>query len=74
MDSQLHRFYNDDHTREAVREYLLDTLDKLALEKIYKREPVDGLADAQEAIENMFTQLGDEYGTKQKKNISNEAR
>ena len=75
MDDQLiRRFYNDDHTRESVKEYLLSSLNELALRKIYNRDSVDGIADAQEAIEDMFIELGEKYATKEAKEDTNQAR
>jgi hypothetical protein len=55
----LSEFYQDEGTREAVRQYFLNTLDRLALEKVYAKEDTQGIADARHAIETAFDDLDD---------------
>jgi len=70
----LSRFYNDEHTREDVESYIFETLDELALEKVYDKEDTQGIADAKEAITNVFIKLGDKYGAKKEKEAVNDSR
>jgi len=74
MTDNLHQFYNDEHTREDVKSYLLSRLDGLALEKVYAKEDTKGLADAKEAIEQAFTELGEKYSVKKEPLVVNSSR
>ena len=67
----LNQFYNDEHTREAVREFFLKELDKLALEQVYGGQETSGIKDAREVIERSFIELKELYGkNKEAKNIN----
>lgn len=70
----LKRFYDDEHTREAVKAFFKETMDELALFKIYNREDVSGLADAEEIVETVFIKLEEEFGSQKHSNLNNEAR
>ena len=58
----LNQFQNDEHTREAVLEFLLKQMDTMVLEKVYLGEDVKGIADAREAIKRAFIELQELYG------------
>lgn len=70
----LNQFYNDEHTREAVKQFLIDQLDKLALERVYSGEDVKGIADAKETIEKSFIELKELYGKDKVVKTINQAR
>jgi len=74
MNENLNRFYNDEYTREDVKSYFLETLDMVALERVYEGEDTKGIADAKEVIEKAFVDLGDVYGKKKETLVTNEAR
>lgn len=73
MDT-LNQFYNDEHTREDVKSFILGELDRYALELVYERGDTKGIADAKEAISRAFIELGDKYGQKKKVEVVNRAR
>jgi hypothetical protein len=58
----LKQFHDDKHTREAVKEYLMEYLDSQALEKVKKFEDIKGIAESYEIIRKAFKNLEDEYG------------
>lgn len=62
----LHQFYDDSYTRDAVKEFLLKELDRIALEKVYEKKDTQGIADAKETIERAFTELKEKYEQKKK--------
>ena len=62
----LNTFTNDVHLREKVQDYLLEYLDMFALERLYAKDDVSGIADAKIVIEGAFNQLVIEYGPKHK--------
>ncbi|OGL46466.1 MAG: hypothetical protein A2W05_07115 [Candidatus Schekmanbacteria bacterium RBG_16_38_10] len=74
MTNFLNQFYNDEHTREAVKAFFLEQLDKLALEKVYSGEETTGIKDAKETIERAFIELKELYGKDIKINSVNQAR
>jgi hypothetical protein len=74
MSTLLNQFYNDEHTREEVKEFLFQTLDKYALEKVYKKEDTKSIAEAKETIEQAFSELQDLYAPKKKMEVINPAR
>lgn len=65
----LQAFYADQHTREAVKSFLLEQLDEIALDRIYKGENVSGIKDAKQTIEYAFIELGERYEPKKEKEI-----
>ena len=74
MTNFLNQFYNDEHTREAVKAFFLEQLDRLALEKVYSGEETTGIKDAKETIERAFIELKELYGKDIKINSVNQAR
>lgn len=63
----LNQFYNDEHTREAVKQFLLERLDGEALKRVYKGENTQGIADAQQVIVEAFGELQERYQFKKEK-------
>ena len=74
MTNLLNQFHNDEHTREAVRAFFLEQLDRLALEKVYSGKETTGIKDAKETIERSFIELKELYGKDVKINSVNQAR
>ena len=70
----LRQFYNDEHTREAVKEFFLAQLDRLALDKVYEGKDTSGIKDAKETIERSFIELKELYGKDKKPDNTNPAR
>ena len=70
----LNQFYNDEKTREAVKEFFFEQLDKLALEQVYEGKDTQGVKTAKEAIERSFIELRELYEKKKQVNNVNEAR
>ena len=74
MTNFLNQFYNDEHTREAVKAFFLEQLDKLALEKVYSGKETTGIKDAKETIERAFIELKELYSQEKTIKNINEAR
>lgn len=70
----LKQFHNDEHTREAVKEFFLSELDKYALESVYDGKDTTGIKDAKKVIENAFIELRELYGKDKRVITINEAR
>lgn len=62
--ASLEEFYKDGAMRDNVRNYLIEHLTGRALEKIFNREDVSGMAEAKETIEEAFNNLDALFGPK----------
>lgn len=63
-------FYDNEITREAVKEFILECLNELAVERVMKREDTASLADAREVVLQSFTKLREIYQNEEKRNPS----
>ena len=70
----LPRFTNDDATRDAVKEFLVEHLKTKAIEMAFSGEDTKYLKLAKEIIEEAWNKLINEYGKKENKQIENQAR
>lgn len=70
MNPHLKTFYDNENQRESVKEFMIQCLHELAVERVMKREDTTSLADAQDVVENTFIRLREIYGEKPKPNIS----
>jgi hypothetical protein len=71
----LQQFHEMEHHREAVRSFMLQTLDELALKDVYNRKSdTYGYPEARETIKRLFSRLEELYGEKDKPITSNKAR
>lgn len=67
MEQELLRQFNGDiHTRDAVKAYFEAHIAQYALEKMFDRKDVSGIADAKDILEKAFNQLEIDYGVPQK--------
>ena len=64
-------FYDNVAEREAVRDFLIETLREIAVEKTFDGEDVTGIKDAHKTIHRMFDKLDALYGIKSAMVISN---
>ena len=55
-------FYNNEHEREAVKEFLVEQLKELAVERTFDGEDVKGIKEANENIVRAFDRLHELYG------------
>lgn len=62
----LNNFHNDTHTRDAVKEFLFEYLNKVALERVFSKESTEGIADAKEIIEEAFIELKELFDIEKK--------
>ena len=60
------QFQQDEHTRDAVREFFIQQLGEMAIARVFEREDVSGIADAKETIDKAFSKLQDLYEPKKK--------
>ncbi len=67
MKELLEKFYNDVHTREAVKDFIIAELKASAIENVFAKKATAGIYEANRAIENAFEKLEDEFGKKEKK-------
>lgn len=70
----LKTFYNDIHTREAVQAFMINQLEKMAVERTMSRGDVSGIADAMDVINTSFDKLKEMYDIIEQKEYVNEAR
>lgn len=63
-------FYDNEITREAVKEFQIECLNELAVKRVMNREDTASLADAKEVVEYTFTRLREIYQNEQKRNPS----
>lgn len=70
MNPHLKTFYDNENQRESVKEFMIQCLHELAVERVMKREDTTSLADAHDVVENTFIRLREIYGEKPKPNIS----
>lgn len=68
--SLLGQFYANDPQREAVKEFFVDMLKELAVEKAFAGEDTLGIAEAKQVIDNAFVRLDQTYGKMEKPIIS----
>jgi hypothetical protein len=57
----LAKFNADTHTKEAVKEYMLNQLTKRAISDVFSGKETAGYVEAKKAIMDTFTQLEVEY-------------
>lgn len=71
----LRRFNDDKHTKQAVKDFVIDFIGEEAKQMVFERKDVAHIADAKELIDKAFRQIEIEYGVqpKQSKPI-NEAK
>jgi len=67
-------FYDQESVRNAVKEYLLSTLDSKVLDDTYAGRDVSGYKEARKTIQEFFSRLTEKYGTKEKHSNQNHAR
>jgi hypothetical protein len=67
-------FYDQESVRNAVKEYLLSTLDSKVLDDTYAGRDVSGYKEARKTIQEFFSRLTEKYGTKEKHRNQNHAR
>lgn len=67
-------FYEQETVREAVKQFLLDTLDEQVLDRAYKQGDVVGYREAREVVCGAFSRLNELYAKKETVNNENKAR
>lgn len=60
-------FYEDVNLRNAVKDFLIETLGEIAIDKTFNGEDVSGIKDARDLVERAFNKLEEEYGKIEKK-------
>lgn len=67
-------FYLDEDTRENVRGYLQQHLEKRAVDKVFAKEDVAGVAEARATIDEAFENLELLFAPKKKKKLPQGSR
>lgn len=70
----IQRFNNDTTTKGMVLDYVLQYLDKLALEKVYKGEGTSEIRQAKITIEQAFAQMDADFKVVEPREPVNESR
>ena len=71
MNKQLKQFYDNEGTREAVREFLIQTLKELAVERVFAKGTVSGIYEGKKAIEVGFDKLEEMFGIIKEQKVPN---
>lgn len=67
--SALRTFYENETEREAVKEFLIECLEEVAVKRVMSRENTTSLADAKDVVEETFIKLSELFGKKPKPNV-----
>lgn len=62
-------FYRDEHTRNALKEFMILNLEETTIQKVFDKESVEGIAEAKELVEKTFNRLEELYGDKKKPKV-----
>ncbi|MGB1039029.1 MAG: hypothetical protein ACPGYY_10315 [Bacteroidia bacterium] len=74
MKNLVATFYNDTHTRNAVREYILAVFNDKALKAVYQGENTEAYKPARDVINAAFSQMEAEFSPKEPKKNLNRSR
>lgn len=67
----LQLFWQDEHTRDAVKAFQIAMLEEDAIKRVFKEEDVSGLPEAKKLIEASFKRLDEVFKQKDKPVSSN---
>lgn len=70
----LGQFYEQENIREAVRLFMLETLNEQVLDAAFDNGDVTGYKEAREVVDGMFSNLRSLYAKEDKPNKENKAR
>ncbi len=62
MNQNLKLFYTNEIQREVVREFLVQTLKEMAVERVFDKKAVAGIYEGKKAIDLAFEKLEELYG------------
>ena len=71
MNQQLRNFYQNEGQREAIKEFFIECLKEMAVERAFEGKGVVGIAEARELITKSFEKLNEMYGKIIETEISN---
>lgn len=54
-------FHTDEHTREAVKEFMIGQLQLMAVETVFAKGSVEGIYEARKLVDKMFNRLAELY-------------
>ncbi len=74
MNPILKQFYENSSEREAVREFLIESLKEMAVERVFSKGAVAGIYEGRKAIDKAFDKLQQEYGIVKKADITSQSR
>jgi hypothetical protein len=70
----LEKFYRDKEMRETVRAYLLQYLERRAVELVFQGKDTSGITQAKSTLDEAFENLETEFAPKAKPKEDHEAR
>lgn len=62
MNNLLRNFYANEQEQEAVKNFLVEVLKEIAIERAFSGQPVTGIQEANELIIKAFEKLDELYG------------
>lgn len=62
MNPILKQFYDNESGREAVKQFMIEVLGEMAIEKAFEGIPTDGIQEARACVEKSFDKLAELYG------------
>jgi len=71
MNPVLRNFYSNEAERDAVKEFMIEVLKELAVERTFDGKPVTGIPEARELVDRLFDKLQELYGKIKEPVISN---
>ena len=58
----LRQFYSNEIEREAVKEFMIQNLKEMAVDRVFDKKAVAGIYEGKKAIEKAFDKLEELYG------------
>lgn len=71
MNPLLRNFYQNEKLREEVRQFMIERLGVMAIERAFAGEDTSGIKEARECVEKTFDKLEELYSKKEEPVINN---
>lgn len=55
-------FYNNIHEKEAVKKFFQETLEAMAVERVFEKKDIAGIYEAKRVLDDSFDKLDTLYG------------
>jgi hypothetical protein len=71
MNLILKQFYENENGREAVKQFMIEQLREMAVERVFDKKAIAGIYETRKLIDKMFDKLAEQYGIVEEPIISN---